>query len=543
MDLSFRKSLLAGSACMVLGSLALIGSVGEVRAADVTPSQAAALEGQVKEWVSGLLGIPVTGPVQITAAGDHFDLTSSTIYRKADGVTPARATATARQQDDGTWSIDHAKLDTPLQFTLNVPTPPGQASDPKLPGTSQRTTYVIDLKGQDGHIAWDPSFTKPSEFVSSVQGVTVHVDGGPIGQESTIGPIQSMISLRPAGPDRVDVKLDGTIQDYRIQAQTENGPLQMVMGRVLVKSAMNGVSRGRAVTILQTLAAFGATAMNAPAMAGQPSATPPKLSPEAVRALLGALQDFASDFSLDETLDGLTVNAQGVDVGIEQLKIGMTARSATGMLDAGLDLGMQGLTLPGLPLGDMAALIPKRVALHPVISGISVAELMRLATTASEKRDPAPEDIAALFSHGGITGGLDSMTVEVGGAVFTGRGKVVATAPSPDAIAGTAHIEAAGLDDLIQKMSAMPAMAQALPVLALAKGLGKVVDNRVVWDLVYKDGKALVNNVDLSAMGGSSAPPAAAVVPPSVRQPQPDTNSRNGARKAPIPSQIPSWGR
>ena len=540
---SFRRSLFAGCTCLVFESVALVGSSGGARAADVTPVQASVLEIQVKEWLSSLLGMQVSGPVQITAAGDHFDVTAPTTYRKADGATPARATAIARQLDDGTWSIDHAKLDSPLQFTMNIPAPPGQPSDPKLPGTTQRLTYVIDLKGQDSHIAWDPSFTKPSEFVSTVQGVTVQVAGSPMTQNSTIGPIQTTTSLRPAGPDRVDIRLDGTIQDYRIQAQTETGPFNMVMGRVLVKSAINGMSRSRAVTVLQTLVAFGSTAMNAASAAGQPPVAPPKLSPDAMRALLAAYQDFASDFSLDETLDGMTVSAQGVNVGIEQLKIGMAAKSTVGMLDAGVELGMQGLTLPDMPLGDMAALIPKRIALHPVISGVGVADLMRIATAASEKRDPAPEDIAALFSHGGIMGGLDSMTVDVGGAVFTGQGKVTATAPSPEAVTGTAHIEATGLDQLIQKMSSMPALAQALPVLALAKGLGKVVDNQVVWDLIYKDGKVLVNNVDLTAMGGAAPPPAAVAPPPPAMRAQPDVTAKGSARKAPTAGQIPSWGR
>ena len=333
---------------------------------------------------------------------------------------------------------------------------------------------------------------------------------------------------------------DATLQDYRIKANTADSPLEMVMQQIKLSTSLDGMNRAHAVTIIHALTSLIPAK---PATPGVPTSIP-RMSPETIKLVLAALQDFASDFTLTETLDGLSVTTQGVNVGVQRSNFGITTKSAAGMLDAGMDLGVQGITLPDMPLGDMAALIPKSVALHPVISGLAVADLMQLATAASEKRDPAPEDIMALFSHGGITGGLDSMTVEVGGAVFTGKGTVTATAPSPDAMTGTAHIEAANLDDLIQKMSTMPAMAQALPVLALAKGLGKVVDNHIVWDLSYKGGKILVNNVDLSAMGGGAPPaPPPVVAPPPATQALPAPGRSSGPRKAPTPDQIPAWGR
>ena len=38
--------------------------------------------------------------------------------------------------------------------------------------------------------------------------------------------------------------------------------------------------------------------------------------------------------------------------------------------------------------------------------------------------------------------------------------------------------------------------------LAFAKGIARTAGERLVWDLTYRDGRMLVNDVDLSAMAG-----------------------------------------
>ena len=161
-----------------------------------------------------------------------------------------------------------------------------------------------------------------------------------------------------------------------------------------------------------------------------------------------------------------------------------------------------------------------------------------MANLATDNIDPTPADIAALFSHGGVTGGLDSMTVEVGGATFTGQGSLVATAPSAQAVTGTAQVTATNYDDLMQKVSAIPGMGQqALPVMVFIKGIGRTVDNKLVWDATYKDGKVLINNVDLTAMAAGAGPaPAARPVAPAPRP------SPGGSLKQPTPPRHPGPG-
>lgn len=504
----FRSLLHAGVALSLLGA-------ASARAADVTPAQATALEAQLRDAIGGLLGPAIKigdRPIQITSAGDHFNVV---VPVPVKGGADMRVMATARPMDGGKWSVEAIRATSPIAFTLNLPLPPGDAQK-KGPARKNKdetvpVEYTIAIKDQDGRIVWDPSFATPSTWTSSFQGMTMHAEGGPLEQDSKMGVSNSVTTLRPAGPDRMDVLTEATLEDYTIESEVSGSEaMEVSMKRVRLSGGLNGVSRAKGLVITQAVVGMAVAGIAAMPDGKAPSA-PPKIAPELVRALLDALQDFASEFSLDETIDGLAVKYGDYTGGLEQMKLGFGAKSDAGLLRANFDVALKGLTLPGLPLGEMEALIPKSVAMRPFVAGVGVAELMRIAKTASEGGDPAGADIQALFSHGGISAGLESMSVSVAGANFTGQGKMVATSPAD--YTGSAQIVAENFDALMQKVSGMKSLAQAVPVMVFAKGIGRAENNRVIWDVTYKDGKVLVNNVDLSAMAGAAAPPPAKAPP------------------------------
>jgi hypothetical protein len=554
MSAPVRSLLLSSAACLLV--LATSAAFSPARAEDASPARAAQLENQVREAIGGLLGPAVNlaaSPVKITAAGDHYDVSLPIPGpRGPAGPQTIQLTGMARPGDNGTWVVENVRTTNPLTFTIDMPQPgasPGTQPVPTAPIPTTPVTYTLDQQGQTGRILWDPSFKTPSTWTASTQATTFRAAGAPGAQASTIGPISTVATLRPAGPDRLDALLDGTMQDYRMDmtgAAAGGNAVQAGMKTVRVTAALNGVSREHGAALIRALASMGASVATAP----PPPGTPPKVAPELLKATLAALQDFASDFTLDETLEGFIVSAQGQTVALDRMKIGMDARSDTGLLRAGLTLGMEGLTLPDMPLGDMAALIPTRIALRPVVGGVAVADLLHLATLASENSQPGPADIAALFSHGGITGGIESMAVDVAGASFTGQGTMVATSPDPAALSGTATITAEHFDALMQKVQSMPALAQqAVPVMVFIKGIGRDVGGKLVWDISYKEGRVLINNVDLTAMAGGrpsaaarppAAPPAA---PPSLAPRPPAGPSAAAPRPSGTVRPIPSWAR
>ena len=238
--------------------------------------------------------------------------------------------------------------------------------------------------------------------------------------------------------------------------------------------------------------------------------------------MLDALQDFASSMTVDETLEGLKVEAAGVPVTVTTAKLGLDAKSDKGRLQAAMDFGMDGIGFGDVGLGAMQALIPRQVALRPSVSNVDVAALTRMLQAMSEKKDPAQADIAAMFAQGGLVTGLDSFSVDMGGARFKGQGKVTLVGPSAVGMTGTAQIVAEKFDALMQTIQSVPELAQGVPVMVFAKGIGRTVGDTLVWDVSYQDGKALVNGVDLTAMAGGGAPsPGGAPKGPPQRQQRP----------------------
>lgn len=494
MTTALRASLLAGAAALLLGGV-------PAHAADATQAQASQVEAQIRTWLTGLLGpsIPVPArPVVLTPAGDHYD---AVVRFRAAGPnqTEITTTATAQPLDGGRWNITGIKTTNPVRFTIDMPFP---ADDPAKPDATINVpvTYTIDTTGQEGTILYDPTFATPSTTTSSIKGATVTTTGAPMSSMARIGPASSVATMRPAGPDRVDIAIDGTMQDYQTSTGTpDTGPVEIGFKLVRVNMGMTGISRTRSTVLVQTLA----TAIGQ--ILAAPSGTPPKVAPELSKQLLVALQDIASEMTLDEDFEGFTVKAADMNAQLARAKIGFDAKSDAGLLQARMDLGADGLVLPDMGLGAAMDLVPKRVSLRPFVSGVSIAALTRIVQSMDEKNDPAPQDIAALFSKGGIVTGLESMSLEMGGATIAGQGKMTFT--NPQKFTGAGQFTADNFDALVEKISNVPEAAQAVPVLAMVKGLGRTVDKKLVWNISYDGSKLLVNNVDLmKAMGGDPGP-------------------------------------
>jgi hypothetical protein len=152
--------------------------------------------------------------------------------------------------------------------------------------------------------------------------------------------------------------------------------------------------------------------------------------------------------------------------------------------------------------------VPRRVALHPVLSGVGVAELtgLALAATATPPDDQARDAaLAALFNGPGITIGIDPLTIELPAARLDATGSVVVR--GPDRYAGRAKVVLTGFDALMAQAQDDPNLRDIAPVLILARGLAKPEGDHLVWDVVADESGGTVNGVDISSLvGGGQAP-------------------------------------
>ncbi len=469
-------------------------------AADVTPEQARSLEGQIRGWLASMAGpdLPVAAsPIQVTPAGDHFVLT----YPPARAAAPANrwptTTANAKPAEGGVWTLDSIHVQTPATFTVNMPAPakPGEPAPPPVP-----TTYTLNYATQDGGGTWDPALATPSVINLAYTGCELVAATANSKQVTTIERLNSATTLRPVADGRVDAAFDVTGTGYALHT-TVTGPgagvpaFQIAARQVKVALALAGISRERSAQVIPALARF------AP-QPGTPPGTKLPPSPEAIRAVVQAMQGLASGVTLTEVLDDFTVGSSGTNIASTQFRLGLDATADGGFVRGSLDLGLDGLALPGMGLDTFADLLPRHIALRPFVSNVPTQELLQLLQSQMEHRDGnlPPAQVAALFGHGGLKAGLESFALDIGGASFAGKASV--DLPAPNAASGTAQVTATDMDALLTTVQANPSLAQAVPVIVFAKGIGRTENGKLVWDLQFDSSKLLVNGVDLMKMTG-----------------------------------------
>jgi hypothetical protein len=481
-----------------LFALALCPLVPGAARAQTTPDGAKQLEQQIYEWITSTLGPDVKiaqRPIQVTADGDHYDLAIPV----GAGPDAPRWTATARERSGGRYAIDDVRFPSPSEFHVKLPDTVTQGGPP---GMTADMTYKVSIGTQSAQMLIDPTFATATTSTSSVQNVDVKAEGGMAPLATHIDSGNGSFIIQPDAAGRLDVSIDSNIGNYSVDSEVPNaGPLKMVFGKTHVMTSATGISRERAVAVLQALIKLGKAA--APAPAGDPAAAKPSPA-EAAAVILEALDDLASGAALDETIQDLNVTSAGMTGSLHAMQIGFGVKGVDGLLQAHLDLGAAGLTLPDLGLGSMTDLIPTKISLRPTVSGVPGEALLALLKASNAGEDPTPDSVMALFAKGPIIAGLDSVTIDVAGAEFTGLGKL--TVASPQDLSGTAQITATNLDLLQQRIAAEPPLAQAVPVIIFLKGIGRTVGNQMIWDITYRGGRVLVNNQDLSALTGGPPP-------------------------------------
>lgn len=522
------------------GVAPVAGSAAVSPDAPVVSAEAARqTEAAVRAWIVDLVGPKVevpARPIELSPAGDHYDAKGAIgdPHSLFGGVFAY--TATARPQPGGIWTLDDLKQISPRTVVMEVPKPaadgkrpnPGSAPNTSTtPATTERITVQTTITGATGQARIDPSLGTPSTLSNSFTAMVAHGSGQDLEQDTTIGPVDSRTTLSPNGADRMDLSTHGTLTGYKLaSASPQIGALAVGLGRIQVDADMAGISRTGWKAFVRSAVAFS-QAMREDRR-GRAAAQEPPMPRAEAKALLASLDGIMSTLQVSNTIGDLSVAAQGFTVTSQAAKLSMGGRSEAGLLQADMDLGMDGIALPGFPLGDMAALVPTSFDLQPFVSGVSVEAVRRVLDARVDEREPDPADVQELFAHGGLTAGLKSMAVAVGGASFAGSGQVLMR--GLNTFEGTGTITAVDFDALLEKVQAVPAFAQAVPAIIFLKGIGRIENGKLTWHLSYNGNAVLVNGIDLSALAGAGKPRT----PPATPQPgraAPNANNPGGALK------------
>ena len=465
---------------------------------DIGPLQAQALQQQLKDWLASLLGPGIAAPaltLQIAGEGDHYRMTWP-ILGLDNSPSGAAVTASARPLDGGRWAIDGIKLPEAASFTVTIPDTGDAAASGPLKA-------ALTVGRQDSHAVIDPALASPSTVHIDLGNVAVITDTAKQHQEQRIGRYAVQTTLTPTQYGRLDATMDTTVEGWETAALTE-GHAALAMGarRAHALGRVDGVSRDKASALVFAMNALF-RALPPDVMEKHGKGDLPQPARAKLRALIEALPDLLTGIKLEETVDGLQVEVAGMGgLALQHMLLGLGGEAPHGDLHAWFELGLDGLDTPSLP-PKVTAYLPHHIELRPSISGIRTADLSKLALDATEEgadSDTLAPDIEAIFAHGGVNLGIETLAFDLGPAKVEGVGKLVVLAP--DSWHGEARLSATGLDELTAQARKDPELQQALPVLIMLRGLAKPDGNRMVWDIASEGTAVTVNGIDLSAVAG-----------------------------------------
>jgi hypothetical protein len=475
------------------------------RADDIGPDQAKALQQQLKDWFASLLpGVTMPDtPLQITGEGDHYRVTWPIPGLDSPGGGVA-VTALVKPLDGGRWSIDALSLPDTANFTVTVP----DAIDKAAGGP---TKVEMKVGKQDSHGVIDPALTTPSTMQFDARDLTVNTDSPTQHQEQRIDRYAAATRLQPTANGRLDLDLEATMEGWKSAARV-NGNAAVAFGarQMNASGKIDGVNRDRVARLLTSITALIGTlppdVLDKGAKTDLPAATRAQL-----HELVEDLADVLTSVRLQESVDGLQVEVAGMGgVGLQHLLVGFGGEAPDGRLHIWFDIGLDGLNTPSLPPA-MTAFLPHHVALRPSLSGVQTADITKLAldATAADADTQLQPDIDAIFAHGGVDVGLETLAFDIGPAKLEGVGHLVAL--SEKSWRGEARLSATGFDQLTEQAKSTPELQQALPFLVMLRGLARPDGERLVWNVVSEAGSLVVNGMDLSQLGGGKPRPKRSV--------------------------------
>lgn len=471
------------------------------RADDIGPTQAAALQQQIKDWLASLFGPAMTLPdlaLQVTGEGDHYRLTLP-IPGLDNPASGASVTASVKPLDGGRWSIESLNLPDTANFTMTMP-------DAVDKGAGGPTKVAMTVGKQDSHAVIDPALATASTMQIDMHDLAVTTDSPAQHQEQKIARYAVDSSVKPGSDGRLALDLDATMEGWQ-SAASVHGDAAVAFGaqKLHATGKIDGVSRERVTALLTAISALvGALP---PDLADKNVTDLPPAARAQLHGVIDGLTDVLHSVRLEESVDGLQVEVAGMGgLAIQHILFGFGGEAPDGRLHIWLDIGVDGLDTPTLP-PTMTAFLPKHIALRPSLSGIQTADLRKLALDAadSDADNKALEpDLAAIFAHGGVDLGLETFAFDVGPAKLEGVGHLVAL--SPKTWSGKARLTASGFDELTAQAKSNPELQQALPVLVMMRGLAKPDGKQLVWEIASDGGAVTVNGMDLSQLGGGDKP-------------------------------------
>jgi hypothetical protein len=476
--------------------LAALLAASPVHAADVSQSQAQALETDLRSWMVSLVAPAIDvgpRPVRVSADGDHFriEVPAPEMLAGLGVVEPGLSmSVNAHLLDGGRWALDNLRLPSPLR--LYMP----KSDGPAAPGTKGEILQELSVEKLDTHGVFDPSFATTSSLDLTQTGYRLASPA----QTLTIARQSGHTALQPASDGRVNLIAEGNGTQLSAQVNVPNmPPVSYTAATIRNSGHIKDLAPAALASLIRSVATFAPTVKDSEKNPG-PSPEQRKLG----RTALAALGGLMAGFDQSVTLEGLKVNAMGQSATLRRASVGVDFGTPDGKYSLGLAVELEGLTSPAVPAGAFRDYMPRKIVLKPRVGGFSTAEANRLLLSAIEA-DPKDMDaiqgkaLEALAANP-VEFSIDDLTIDLGLASLAANGTLTVSGPAD--LSGEAEITVTGLDALIKRSNTAPELKQIAPVLFFLKGIAKQDGDDYVWQINYDKGSVTVNDTDLSQMMG-----------------------------------------
>jgi hypothetical protein len=350
---------------------------------------------------------------------------------------------------------------------------------------------------------FDPGLIRPSAFAADFANLRMRSDQGDHSSEQVFERFAVDGTLSAETTSQLNFASRSKATNWDLTARAPNG----VETRSLVRKlsghfAVEGLDRAQGIRLLAAARALLA-GTQAPA-AGQPSGIPP-VQRQDLHALVDAVSGLLTRFEADDTLDDIGFSVGPANSGtIGHMRVNMAGDALKERLNARMDIVMDEFTMTTLS-AETAAYVPRHVDMKSVLAGVRTGSLMALLRAAIEPNaDPAAlqAQVSALLGDAGARAGIESLTFDSGPMRVTGSMRIV---PRPNGQLGVEiHMAATGVDTLITEAQGKPALQQALPVMFMAKGMGRPQGDAIVWDIAFGGGRLTVNGVPFGQPSASN---------------------------------------
>jgi hypothetical protein len=443
--------------------------------------------------ISGRMLVPPMAAPEVTHDGNQFHVHIP--LPKLASPPNAAIEVTATPLPSGVWDITDLML--PPAGTLTVP-----GTEGKPPGSLR---YSIGQQTVHGRI--DPTLAVPSPYAMAFSDVALHVQNPETPADLSVGQLTIDGTITGDGGGRMTTRSHTRADNWHVAVTTKTGaPFIASLHSLDVVSGLDGLDRARAERLREMFKTAVATEKATPPVPGQPHSMTPATR-ERLLAMLDASNGLLSAMHGEETVHGLHFQAAGNNSGdIGEMRFAMTGEAKDDKVAAHLDIGLKDMTFAAVP-PQFVQYVPRRVTIDTAISGIPAEALRHVLRQAlEESADPATlqTESIALLNIPGAHAGIDTLLVESGPLLIQGTARVTAL---PDGTPGVEiHLTAHGLDAMLALIQSDPKAQQILPMLFMAKGLGKAEGDNMVWNIGFAHGVATINGVPMGQRPGGGKP-------------------------------------